>query len=78
MNDVKASHFLGEYLQAEKVQTFSGNEDDGVIIINDAPSQEDLDRREAVDLLLQATDNSNKEGIDKAIDRLKKIKGEEG
>lgn len=43
MNDVKASHFLGEYLQAEKVQTFSGNEDDGVIIINDAPSQEDLD-----------------------------------
>lgn len=60
------------------MQTFSGNEDDGVIIINDAPSQEDLDRRAAVDLLLQATDNSNKEGIDKAIDRLKKIKGEEG
>ena len=78
MNDVKESHFLGEYLQAEKVQTFSDNEDDGVIIINDAPNQEDLDRRAAVDLLLQATDNSDKEGIDKAIDRLKKIKGEEG
>lgn len=77
MNDVKASHFFGEYLQAEKVQTFSDTEDDGVIIINDAPSQEDLDRRSAIDLLLQATDSSDKEGINKAIDRLKKIKGEE-